>query len=217
MSNLPRWSGSDLAHIVLMCRISLIWLLSSIFIISTRRITRDYSQSFSSDLICNLWFLERLVVLPFCFTFCFITCYSAEGPKSPVAKGGVELWLHSAGLHWQHRHRAPFRPHGQRTLRHSAGNSSSKKRKKKKSMFQAVCVSQSENQHLPVLSLIPLLAQDPSAQLCKYHSQSYSMIPISIVSSIFSDDCFGYSMLYLNWMHLWYDIWRKASVLSSGK
>lgn len=215
LSNLPRWSGSDLAHIVLMCRVSLIWLLSSIFIISTRRITRDYSQSFSSDLICNPWFLERLVLLPFCFTFCFITCYSAEGPKSPVAKGGVELWLHPAGLRWQHRHRAPFRPHGQRTLRHSAGNSPSKK--KKKSMFQAVCVSQSENQHLPVLSVIPLLAQDPSAQPCKYHSQSYSMISISIVSSIFSDDRFGYSMLYLNWMHLWYDIWRKASVLSFGK
>lgn len=73
-----------------------------------------------------------------------------------------------------------------------------RKEKKKVNVSSCVCVSQSENQHLPVLSLIPLLAQDPSAQPCKYHSQSYSMIPISIVSSIFSDDCFGYSMLYLN-------------------
>lgn len=74
-------------------------------------------------------------------------------------------------------------------------------------MFQAVCVSQSENQHLPVLSLIHLLAHDPSAQPWKYHSQSYSMIPISIVSSIFSDDRFSLSMLYLislNAFVVWY-------------
>jgi len=46
---------------------------------------------------------------------------SAEGPEPPVAEGGVEPRLHPAGLCRQHRHRAPLRPHGQRTLHHPAG------------------------------------------------------------------------------------------------
>ncbi|CAG09076.1 unnamed protein product, partial [Tetraodon nigroviridis] len=46
---------------------------------------------------------------------------SAQGPQPPVAKGRVEPRLHSAGLRRQHGHRAPFRPHGQRTVCHPTG------------------------------------------------------------------------------------------------
>lgn len=70
--------------------------------------------------------LEQLLgsLIAFLHVLCtsLLFLHSAEGPEPPVAKGCMESRLHSAGFCRQHGHRAPFRPHGQRTVCHPTGN-----------------------------------------------------------------------------------------------
>lgn len=69
--------------------------------------------------------LSSLIALLPVYWTCLLFLHSAEGPEPPVAKGRMESRLRSASFCRQHGHRAPFRPHGQRTVCHPAGNTPS--------------------------------------------------------------------------------------------
>lgn len=130
---LHRWIGLVLRHTVLMYGISFIPFLPSVFIIAA---AAEHQGLFSQTFL--IWFNKKPFAAPILFQLrldsvwlfswtlsliYFAVCHhSAQGPQPPVAPGGVESRLHPAGLRRQHRHRAPLRPHGQRTVRHPAGN-----------------------------------------------------------------------------------------------
>lgn len=119
LANIHRWIGKVLRHTVLIYGVSFILLLPSVFI------TTEHQGLFVESFLILLN-QKPSTSEPLSFFFCFVLiCHSAKGPKPPVATGGVEPWLHPAGLRWQHRHCAPFRPYGQWTLCHPTGNRAS--------------------------------------------------------------------------------------------
>lgn len=140
-----------------------------------------------------------LYVLSSLLLFLFI-CHSAKGPKPPVATGGVEPWLHPAGLRRQHWHRASLRPHGQRTLCHPTGNHAS------------LSSLTSSNNPLFSSKLSLWLAFFSFFFFCidinykwsdaAYGNPAFAWLLFSIISIFSSDDWFTYNMLYLIWINV---------------
>lgn len=98
-----------------------------------------------------------IALLPvLCTSLLFL--HSPEGPKPSVAKGCMESRLHSASFCRQHGHRAPFRPHGQRTVCHPTGNTPSSE-----ALFSVccLCVNQVEVRMLLQLQLLCTLRETP--------------------------------------------------------